>query len=106
MNFLVLFICVMIIPIVNISSVSPNLASYKIDFIYSMISFGISGIAVKYLKKNEHPIMIILMATFAEDLIINLLCGIKFITYIIQAVIIIVFAIYTNYKNRNIHTLK
>lgn len=100
MNFLILFICVMIIPIINISSVFPNLASYKIDFIYSTISFGISGIAAKYLKKNEHPIIIILIATFAEDLIINLLCDIKFITYIIQAVIIIVFAIYIDYKSR------
>lgn len=90
----------MIIPIVNISSVSSALMSYEVDFIYSMISLGIFGSAIKYLKKNEHQIMVIFTATISEDLIINLLCSIKFITYIIQAVIIIIFVIYVNYKNR------
>lgn len=99
MNYLVLFVCSMIIPIVNTSSVSQALISYEIDFIYSMVSFGI---AIKYLKKNEHPIVVILLATIAEDLIINLLCDIKFITYIIQIVLVIVFALYTKYKNKNV----
>lgn len=48
MNYLVLFVCSMIIPIVNTSSVSQALISYEIDFIYSMVSFGIFGIAVKH----------------------------------------------------------
>lgn len=98
MNFLVLFICSIIIPIVNTSSVSSALMSYEIDFIYSMIFLGIFGIAIKYLKKNGHPIVIIIMATIAEDLFINLLCDIKFITYIMQIVLIIRFVLYTNHK--------
>lgn len=102
MNYLVLFVCSMIIPIVNTSSVSQALISYEIDFIYSMVSFGIFGIDVKHLKKNEHPIVVILLATIAEDLIINLLCDIKFITYIIQIALIIIFALYTKYKNKNV----
>ena len=102
MNYLVLFVCSMIIPIVNTSSVSQALISYKIDFIYSIVSLGIFGIAIKYLKKNEHPIVVILMATIAEDLIINLLCDIKFITCIIQIALIIIFALYTKYKNKNV----
>lgn len=73
MNYLVLFVCSMIIPIVNTSSVSQALISYEIDFIYYMVSSGIFCIAIKYLKKNEHPIVVILLATIAEDLIINLL---------------------------------
>ena len=52
MNYLVLFVCSMIIPIVNTSSVSQALISYEIDFIYYMVSSGIFGIAIKYLKKN------------------------------------------------------
>lgn len=67
-----------------------------------MVSLGIFGIAVKYLKKNEHPIVVILLATIAKDLIINLLCDIKFITYIIQIALIIIFALYTKYKNKNV----
>ena len=51
MNYLVLFVCSMIIPIVNTSSVSQALISYEIDFIYYMVSSGIFGIAIKYLKK-------------------------------------------------------
>lgn len=102
MNYLVLFVCSMIIPIVNTSSVSQALISYEIDFIYYMVSSGIFCIAIKYLKKNEHPIVVILLATIAEDLIINLLCDIKFITYIIQIVLIIIFALYTKYKNKNV----
>lgn len=102
MNYLVLFVCSMIIPIVNTSSVSQALISYEIDFIYYMVSSGIFGIAITYLKKNEHPIVVILLATIAEDLIINLLCDIKFITYIIQIALIIIFALYTKYKNENV----
>ena len=102
MNYLVLFVCSMIIPIVNTSSVSQALISYEIDFIYYMVSSGIFCIAIKYLKKNEHPIVVILLATIAEDLIINLLCDIKFITYIIQIVLIIVFVLYTKYKSKNV----
>ena len=102
MNYLVLFVCSMIIPIVNTSSVSQALISYEIDFIYYMVSSGIFGIAIKYLKKNEHPIVVILLATIAEDLIINLLCDIRFITYIIQIVLIIIFALYTKYKKCSI----
>ena len=101
-NYLALFVCYMIIPIVNTSSVSQALISYEIDFIYYMVSSGIFGIAVKHLKKNEHPIVVILLATIAEDLIINLLCDIKFITYIIQIALIIIFALYTKYKNKNV----
>lgn len=100
MNYLVLFVCSMIIPIVNTSSVSQALISYEIDFIYYMVSSGIFCIAIKYLKKNEHPIVVILLATIAEDLIINLLCDIKFITYIIQIALIIVFVLYTKYKSK------
>ena len=74
----------------------------KLIFIYSMVSSGIFGIAIKYLKKNEHPIVVILLATIAEDLIINLLCDIKFITYIIQIALIIIFALYAKYKNKNV----
>lgn len=102
MNYLVLFVCSMIIPIVNTSSVSQALISYEIDFIYYMVSSSIFCIAIKYLKKNEHPIVVILLATIAEDLIINLLCDIKFITYIIQIALIIVFVLYTKYKNKNV----
>ena len=102
MNYLVLFVCSMIIPIVNTSSVSQALISYEIDFIYYMVSSGIFCIAIKYLKKNEHPIVVILLATIAEDLIIKLLCDIKFITYIIQIALIIVFVLYTKYKNKNV----
>lgn len=101
-NYLALFVCSMIIPIVNTSSVSQALISYEIDFIYYMVSSGIFGIAVKHLKKNEHPIVVILLATIAEDLIINLLCDIKFITYIIQIALIIVFVLYTKYKNKKV----
>lgn len=100
MNYLALFVCSMIIPIVNTSSVSQALISYEIDFIYSMVSFGIFGIAVKHLKKNEHPIVVILLATIAEDLIINLLCDIKFITYIIQIALIIVLFYTQNIKTK------
>ena len=50
----------------------------------------------------EHPIGIILAVIAIEDLIINLLCNIKPITYIIQGVIIILFAVYISYKNRSI----
>ena len=98
MNFLVLFICSMIIPIVNTSSVSSALMSYEIDFMYSMIFLSIFGVAIKYLKKNKPPIVIIIMAIIAEDIFINLLCDIKFITYIMQFVLIIGFVLYTNHK--------
>lgn len=96
--------CSIIIPIVNTSSVSAALMNNEIDFIYSMISLGIFGVAIKYLKKNEHQIMIILMETILEDLIISLLCNIKLITYIIQIVIIILFVVYISYKNRSIES--
>lgn len=102
MNYLVLFVCSMIIPIVNTSSVSQALISYEIDFIYYMVSSGIFSIAIKHLKKTEHPIIVILLAIIAEDLIINLLCDIKFITYIIQIALIIIFALYAKYKNKNV----
>lgn len=102
MNYLVLFVCSMIIPIVNTSSVSQALISYEIGFyIFYGIFLGIFCIAVKHLKKNEHPI-VVLLATIAEDLIINLLCDIKFITYIIQIALIIVFVLYKKYKNKNV----
>ena len=103
MNYVVLFVCSMIIPIVNTSSVSQALISYEIDFIYSMVALCIFGIAVKHLKKNEYPIAVILLATIAENLIIHLLCDIKFVTYIIQIAIILVFALYTKHKNKNVN---
>lgn len=103
MNYLVLFVCSVIIPIVNTSSVSQALINYEIDFyIFYGIFLGIFSIAIKHLKKNEHPIIVILLATIAEDLIINLLCDIKFITYIIQIALIIIFALYAKYKNTNV----
>lgn len=85
------------------STVYQALITYEIDFyIFYGIFLGIFSIAVKHLKKNEHPIVVILLTTIAEDLIINLLCDIKFITYIIQIALIIIFALYTKYKNKNV----
>lgn len=104
MKYFILFICSMIIPLVNPSSISSALMSYEIDFVYSMISLGTFGIAIKYLKRNEHPIVIILLATLIEDLITNLLCQINWTTYFIQMAIIIAFVLHTNYKNRNTNT--
>lgn len=49
MNYLVLFVCSMIIPIVNTSSVSQALISYEIGFyIFYGIFLGIFCIAVKH----------------------------------------------------------
>ena len=53
MNYLVLFVCSMIIPIVNTSSVSQALISYEIGFyIFYGIFLGIFSIAVKHLRMN------------------------------------------------------
>lgn len=71
--------------------------------IFYIIDFGVFGWGIQRLKeKDEHPIGIILAVTAIEDLIINLLCNIKPITYIIQGVIIILFAVYISCKNRSI----
>lgn len=52
MNYLVLFVCSMIIPIVNTSSVSQALISYEIGFyIFYGIFLGIFCIAVKHLNE-------------------------------------------------------
>lgn len=98
-KYIVLFVCSMVIPLVNSSSISLALMSYKIDFIYSMVSLGLYGMSIKFLKNNKNPIIIITVSTFAEDLIINLLCDIKISTYIIQVVIIVLFTIYIKYKS-------
>ena len=87
MKYLVLFVCSMIIPAMNTSAVSIALSNNNVDLIFSIIDFGVFGWGIKRLK---------------EDLIINLLCNIKPITYIIQGVIIILFAVYISYKNRSI----
>ena len=47
---------------------------------------------------KSDPISIILAVTAIEDLIISFMCNITFITYIVQAVVIIVYAVYLNYK--------
>ena len=102
-HYLVLFLCSMIIPAMNTSAVSIALSNNNVDLIFSIIDFGVFGWGIKRLKeKDEHPIGIILAVIAIEDLIINLLCNIKPITYIIQGVIIILFAVYISYKNRNI----
>ena len=102
-HYLVLFLCSMIIPAMNTSAVSIALSNYNVDLIFYIIDFGVFGWGIKRLKeKDEHPIGIILAVTAIEDLIINLLCNIKPITYIIQGVIIILFAVYISYKNRSI----
>ncbi len=49
MNYLVLFVCSVIIPIVNTSSVSQALINYEIDFyIFYGIFLGIFSIAIKH----------------------------------------------------------
>lgn len=102
-HYLVLFLCSMIIPAMNTSAVSIALSNNIVDLIFYIIDFGVFGWGIKRLKeKDEHPIGIILAVTAIEDLIINLLCNIKPITYIIQGVIIILFAVYISYKNRSI----
>ncbi|WP_337525952.1 hypothetical protein [Holdemanella sp.] len=103
MKYLVLFVCSMIIPAMNTSAVSIALSNNIVDLIFYIIDFGVLGWGIQRLKeKDEHPIGIILAVTAIEDLIINLLCNIKPITYIIQGVIIILFAVYISYKNRSI----
>ena len=95
MKYLVLFICSMIIPAMNTSAVSIALSNNIVDLIFYIIDFGVFGWGIQRLKeKDEHPIGIILAVIAIEDLIINLLCNIKPITYIIQGVIIILFAVY------------
>jgi hypothetical protein len=102
-HYLVLFLCSMIIPAMNTSAVSIALSNNNVDLIFYIIDFGVFGWGIQRLKeKDEHPIGIILAVTAIEDLIINLLCNIKPITYIIQGVIIILFAVYISYKNRSI----
>ena len=102
-HYLVLFLCSMIIPAMNTSAVSIALSNNNVDLIFYIIDFGVFGWGIQRLKeKDEHPIVIILAVTAIEDLIINLLCNIKPITYIIQGVIIILFAVYISYKNRSI----
>ena len=102
-HYLVLFLCSMIIPAMNTSAVSIALSNNIVDLIFYIIDFGVFGWGIQRLKeKDEHPIGIILAVTAIEDLIINLLCNIKPITYIIQGVIIILFAVYISYKNRSI----
>ncbi len=102
-HYLVLFLCSMIIPAMNTSAVSIALSNNNVDLIFYIIDFGVFGWGIQRLKeKDEHPISIILAVTAIEDLIINLLCNIKPITYIIQGVIIILFAVYISYKNRSI----
>ena len=67
--------------------------------IFYIIDFGVFGWGIKRLKeKDEHPISIILAVTAIEDLIISFMCNITFITYIVQTVVIIVYAVYLNYK--------
>lgn len=103
MKYLVLFVCSMIIPAMNTSAVSTALSNNNVDLIFYIIDFGVFGWGIQRLKeKDEHPIGIILAVIAIEDLIINLLCNIKPITYIIQGVIIILFAVYISYKNRSI----
>lgn len=98
-HYLVLFLCSMVIPLMNTSTVSIALSNNKVDLIFSIIDFGVFGWGIKLLKeKNEHPISIILAVTAIEDLIISFVCSITFITYIVQAVVIIVYAVYLNYK--------
>ena len=80
-HYLVLFLCSMIIPAMNTSAVS-------------VFGWGIQRLK----EKDEHPISIILAVTAIEDLIISFMCNITFITYIVQAVMIIVYAVYLNYK--------
>lgn len=93
-KYIILFVCFMVIPLINSSSISVALMSYKIDFIYSMIMFGLYGASIKLLKNNKNPIIVISAATIIEDLIISLLCEINISTYIIQTIIIVLFAIY------------
>lgn len=98
-HYLVLFLCSMIIPAMNTSAVSIALSNNIVDLIFYIIDFGVFGWGVKRLKeKDEHPIGIILAVTAIEDLIISFMCNITFITYIVQAVVIIVYAVYLNYK--------
>lgn len=98
-HYLVLFLCSMLIPLMNTSAVSAALSNNKTDLIFSIIDLGIFGWGIKLLKeKNEHFVGIILAVTIAEDIIISLLCNITFITYIIQALVIIVYAVYLNHK--------
>ena len=102
-HYLVLFLCSMIIPAMNTSAVSIALSNNIVDLIFYIIDFGVFGWGIQRLKeKDEHPISIILAVTAIEDLIINLLCDIKFITYIIQIALIIVFVLYTKYKNKKV----
>lgn len=98
-HYLVLFLCSMIIPAMNTSAVSIALSNNIVDLIFYIIDFGVFGWGIKRLKeKDEHPIGIILAVTAIENLIISFMCNITFITYIVQAVVIIVYAVYLNYK--------
>ena len=72
-KYITLFFCFLVIPLVNNSSISVALMSYKIDFIYSMIMLGLYGVSIKLLKNNKNPIVVISVSTIVEDLIINLL---------------------------------
>lgn len=98
MSYIILFLCSMIIPVVNTSSISNALMSNEIDLIHSILSFGVFGLGIKYLKKNEHLVGIIFVVTIAEDFIINLFCEINYVTYIMQLAVIIIFAIYTKLR--------
>lgn len=100
-KYITLFFCFLVIPLVNNSSISVVLMSYKIDFIYSMIMLGLYGVSIKLLKNNKNPIVVISVSTIVEDLIINLLCKINIITYIIQMIIVALFAIYIKRKSNN-----
>ena len=84
MNYFILFICSMVIPIMNASTVSAALMSYEVDLIHYILSSGVFIFGVKLLKENKNPIGIILAATVLEDIIINLLCDLTYITYIIR----------------------
>ena len=101
-SYLVLFLCSMIIPAMNTSAVSIALSNNNVDLIFYIIDFGVFGWGIQRLKeKDEHPIGIILAVTAIEDLIINLLCKINIITYIIQMIIVALFAIYIKRKSNN-----
>ena len=101
-HYLVLFLCSMIIPAMNTSAVSIALSNNNVDLIFYIIDFGVFGWGIQRLKeKDEHPISIILAVTAIEDLIISFMCNITFITYIVQTVVIIVYAVYLNYKKED-----
>ena len=98
MNYFILFICSMIIPAMNTSAVSAALMNNEVDLIHYILSSGVFIFGIKLLKENKNPIGIILAATVVEDIIINLLCDLTYITYIIQTFVIIAYAVYLNHK--------